>query len=115
MVSCVADQIKQVLLNLILNATEAMKGGGVLSVATAARGEADQLHSVDIMVTDTGVGIMPEQIQRIFDGLHTSKERGMGLGLYTSKAIVERHMGRISVASTVGEGTTFTITLPLAA
>jgi two-component system NtrC family sensor kinase len=53
------------------------------------------------------------QLPYIFDGLHTTKERGMGLGLYTSKAIVERHMGRIQVQSVLGESTTFTITLPV--
>ena len=73
-----------------------------------------QGRSAVITVTDTGFGITPEQLPRIFDGLHTTKERGMGLGLYTSKAIVERHMGRMSVQSKPGEGTTFTIMLPIA-
>ncbi|HEY3232524.1 MAG TPA: ATP-binding protein, partial [Roseiflexaceae bacterium] len=62
---------------------------------------------------DTGAGIPPDQLPYIFDGLHTTKERGMGLGLYTSKAIVEGHMGRITAQSTPNEGTTFTITLPI--
>ena len=73
-----------------------------------------QGRSAVITVTDTGFGISPEQLPRIFDGLHTTKERGMGLGLYTSKAIIERHIGRISVQSEPGEGTTFTIMLPIA-
>lgn len=110
LVACVADQIKQVLLNLMLNAIDAMKGGGVLVVQTKM-----SQAGVDIIIADTGVGISADQLSHIFDGLHTTKDRGMGLGLYTSKAIIERHMGSISVASSVGAGTTFTITLPLEA
>jgi PAS domain S-box-containing protein len=109
----VADQLKQVLLNLVLNAAEAMAEGGLLHVQTHVRRELSGVECVVIAVTDTGVGIPPDQLPYIFDGLHTTKERGMGLGLYTSKAIVERHMGRISAQSTPGEGTTFTITLPI--
>lgn len=114
-VSCVADQIKQVLLNLVLNAIDAMKGGGELRVSTRTRDEINLGSVIDIVVADTGVGIAADQLPHLFDGLNTTKERGMGLGLYTSKAIIERHMGRISVTSTVGEGTTFTITLPVEA
>jgi signal transduction histidine kinase len=108
----VADQLKQVLLNLVLNAAEAMANGGLLHVQTYASQDHDQGRNAIITVTDTGFGIPPEQLPRIFDGLHTTKERGMGLGLYTSKAIVERHIGRISVQSEPSEGTTFTIVLP---
>jgi PAS domain S-box-containing protein len=109
----VADQIKQVVLNLVLNATEAMVDGGLLHVQTYARHGHPDGRDVIITITDTGVGIPFDQVPYIFDGLHTTKERGMGLGLYTSKAIVERHMGRISVQSTPYEGTTFTIALPI--
>lgn len=110
----VADQLKQVLLNLVLNAIDAMRDGGLLRIQTGAGAGGDP-HTVVIAITDTGVGIVPEQLPHIFDGLHTTKERGMGLGLHTSKAIVERHMGRMTVQSTVGEGTTFTIVLPVGA
>jgi signal transduction histidine kinase len=113
-IQAVADQLKQVLLNLVLNAAEAMADGGLLHVQTYATRDQALGHDVVITVTDTGFGIPPDQLPRIFDGLHTTKERGMGLGLYTSKAIVERHMGRISVQSKPGEGTTFTIVLPIA-
>jgi two-component system, NtrC family, sensor kinase len=108
----IADQIKQVLLNLVLNAAEAMPDGGLLHVQTYTHHEAGGQQSVVLAITDTGVGIPADQLARIFDGLHTTKERGMGLGLYTSKVIIERHMGRIAVESIPGEGTTFTITLP---
>jgi two-component system NtrC family sensor kinase len=109
----VADQLKQVLLNLVLNAAEAMPNGGILHVQTHRAHLASGQEAIAIAITDTGVGIPPEQLTRIFDGLHTTKERGMGLGLYTSKAIVERHLGSISAQSIPGEGTTFEIMLPI--
>lgn len=109
----VADQLKQVLLNLVLNAAEAMSSGGLLHVQTYVAEDRNQGRSAVITLTDTGYGIPPEQLRHIFDGLHTTKERGMGLGLYTSKAIIDRHLGRINVQSQVGEGTTFTIMLPI--
>lgn len=108
-----ADQLKQVLLNLVLNASDAMPDGGELRIQTTSTTTSDNVPSVTITLSDTGVGIAPDQLPHIFDGLHTTKERGMGLGLYTSKAIIERHMGRISVQSKVGSGTTFTIVLPI--
>jgi PAS domain S-box-containing protein len=109
----VADQLKQVLLNLVLNAAEAMPDGGLLHVQTYTQHELAGEHHAVIAITDTGTGIAPDQLPFIFDGLHTTKERGMGLGLYTSKAIIERHMGRICAHSTADEGTTFTIMLPI--
>jgi signal transduction histidine kinase len=112
-VDMVADQIKQVILNLVLNAADAMPGGGLLHFQSYSHRDREGAHLVTITITDTGMGIPPEQLPYIFDGLHTTKERGMGLGLYTSKAIIERHMGRISVESKIGEGTTFVITLPV--
>jgi len=107
----VADQLKQVLLDLVLNAAEAMPDGGLLHVQTYVGREPTHGRSVVITITDTGTGIAPDQLPFIFDGLHTTKERGMGLGLYTSKAIIERHMGRIYAQSTYDQGTTFTIIL----
>jgi signal transduction histidine kinase len=97
----------------VLNAAEAMGDGGLLHIQTYVRHEHPDGRGVIITVTDTGFGIPVDQLPYIFDGLHTTKERGMGLGLYTSKAIVERHMGRISAQSTPHEGTTFTIALPI--
>ncbi|PMP73215.1 MAG: PAS domain-containing sensor histidine kinase [Roseiflexus castenholzii] len=109
----VADQLKQVLLNLVLNAAEAMPNGGTLHVQTYRYHSMEGQGAVAMAITDTGIGIPPDQLTRIFDGLHTTKERGMGLGLYTSRAIIERHLGRISAQSIPGEGTTFEIVLPV--
>ncbi len=104
-------QLEQVFLNLILNARDAMPGGGVLRVETAALTDA-----VQIRFADTGIGIAPEDLPRIFDPYFTTKaDRGTGLGLAISQQIVLRHGGRISAASTVGKGTVFTLTLPVGA
>lgn len=108
----VAHLLKQVLLNLVLNALEAMPMGGMLSIRTAQH-TASTKRRVTIDIADTGIGIPSDRIALIFDGLHTSKEHGMGLGLYTSKSIVDQHMGRVDVQSAVGQGTTFTLTLPV--
>ncbi|GAB4118375.1 MAG: hypothetical protein Fur005_29610 [Roseiflexaceae bacterium] len=112
-ITIVADQIKQVILNLILNAADAMQQGGTLHIQTYLKTDRNGNRMAVLAITDTGVGVAAELVPYLFDGLHTTKERGMGLGLYTSKAIIERHMGRIVVQSVVGEGTTFTITLPV--
>ena len=113
-INAMADQLKQVFLNLVLNAAEAMPSGGLLHIQTYVHTERAQNRYAVATITDTGFGIQPEQLRHIFDGLHTTKERGMGLGLYTSEAIIDRHMGRITAQSQLGEGTTFTIMLPIA-
>jgi len=113
-----ADQLKQVLLNLFLNATEAMPMGGRLIVAThrGGGGELDA-HSTDVVridVRDTGTGIGEEAIARIFEPFFSTKmEKGTGLGLWVSHGIVQGHGGTIKVRSRVGQGTTFTIALPV--
>ncbi len=95
------------LMNLILNAAEAMPDGGLLSI----RVRADDAH-VRVTVTDTGTGIAQHDRDRIFEPFFSTKERGSGLGLATAHGIVERAGGAITVESTVGAGTTFTIQLP---
>ncbi|HET7088651.1 MAG TPA: ATP-binding protein [Anaerolineae bacterium] len=104
-----AQQIEQVLINLIQNAIQAMPDGGTLRVSLRQAGEA-----VAIAVQDTGVGIPPEKLTRVFDPFFTTKPdgEGTGLGLSVSYGIVSHHKGRIDVESTVGQGTTFTILLP---
>jgi len=107
-----ASQLKQVFMNIIVNAAEAMRGGGTLTITTFC---ATDQKTVFVEFTDTGEGIPPENLSRIFDPFFTTKEvgKGTGLGLATSYGIVEDHGGRISVKSQAGEGTTFTIELPV--
>jgi PAS domain S-box-containing protein len=101
-------QVKQALLNLIKNAMQAMRRGGVLTVQTGASGD-----EVWVSVADTGGGIPEEQINRIFEPFYTTKKRGSGLGLMIVQRIVREHGGRIELDSRVGKGTTFRIWLPL--
>ena len=107
-----ASQLKQVFMNIIVNAAEAMRGGGTLTITTFC---ATDQKTVLVEFTDTGEGIPPENLTRIFDPFFTTKEvgKGTGLGLATSYGIVEDHGGKISVKSQAGEGTTFTIELPV--
>ncbi len=103
-----ADQIHQLIVNLVTNALQAMPDGGRLCIRT---GEKD--GAVEISFEDSGVGVTTEDITRIFDPLYTTRTRGTGLGLSIVKGIVERHGGTITVESKVGEGTTFIVRLPL--
>jgi signal transduction histidine kinase len=109
-VPLVPDRIQQVFLNLVLNAVEAMPGGGQLQVGT---NPTTQPKGVDITVVDSGVGIEPERLPRIFEPFQSTRDEGLGLGLYISKKIVEEHDGHIEVDSHPGEGTTFNVWLPI--
>ena len=105
------DKLKQVIINLVLNARDAMTGGGTLTLRChAARG------NVSIEVEDTGVGIPPENLGRIFEAFFTTKKEvsGVGLGLAVSYGIVQAHQGTIAVRSTPGKSTVFTVELPAA-
>jgi signal transduction histidine kinase len=104
--------LQQVFLNLFINAVQAMLDGGTLSIS--AHPSADGQWMI-IDVADTGVGIDPEHLTRIFDPFYTTKQvgRGTGLGLSVTYGIVGKHGGHIEVKSRVGAGTTFTVTLPL--
>ncbi|RMD75490.1 MAG: histidine kinase, partial [Chloroflexi bacterium] len=109
-----ADQLRQVFLNIILNACDAMPGGGELTVRSeliATRPEEPMTLAVSI--SDTGVGIDPEHIPHLFEPFYTTKPHGTGLGLAISAHIITQHGGRILVDSQPGVGTTFTILLPL--
>ncbi len=101
--------LKQALLNLVLNACEAMKEGGKLTLSIRRRGE-----QATISVADTGCGIPPENSGRIFELFFSTRPGGSGLGLATTFRIVQLHSGSIDFQSEVGRGTTFTIELPLA-
>ncbi len=110
---CDGPQLRQVLVNLILNAVEAMDDGGRLTLTVS-----DQLRSahespvVRLTVTDTGRGIEPEHRSRIFDPFFTTRDEGTGLGLAIVHALVEGHDGRIEVESVPGSGTTVTVMIP---
>jgi signal transduction histidine kinase len=103
-----AGQIKQVLLNLIQNALQAMPDGGALKVSTHRMNGA-----VEVVVEDTGVGISPEDLNHIFSPFFTTKTSGTGLGLAISRKIISDHAGDIAVTSQPGVGTTVTVRLPL--
>jgi PAS domain S-box-containing protein len=103
--------MEQVLMNLILNAVQAMRNGGVLTIRTVVEGSNCLVH-----IRDSGCGISASVLPRIFDPFFTTKHEGegTGLGLSVSLGIVERHGGKIFVNSEVGKGTTFTVSIPLA-
>ena len=102
--------LRQAVLNLALNACQAMPAGGSLRIRCAGASG----RRVSIAVTDTGVGISPEHLRRIFDLYFTTKERGSGIGLSMVYRTVHMHDGEIEVASAPGGGTTFTMLLPQA-
>jgi two-component system NtrC family sensor kinase len=102
------DQLRQVAINLILNAGAAMSGKGVLTVRTAR-----QEDCVEVTFADTGCGIAEDDQARIFEPFFTTKERGTGLGLAITKQLIELHHGTIRIASSPGQGTTVIIRLPL--
>lgn len=103
-----SDQIHQVLLNLLLNAQQAIDMKGRIEVTVERRGP-----SAVIEVTDNGRGIAPDHLPNIFRPFYTTKGDGTGLGLSLARRIVEDHQGRIDVTSAVGKGTTFSVVLPL--
>jgi len=108
------SQIERVIMNMIINASEAMEAGGRLRIATR---HDPRLHQIEVEFSDTGHGIPQEHLDKIFDPFFTTKEvgHGTGLGLAISYGIVREHHGTISVESEVGKGTTFLIRLPMSA
>jgi len=113
-----ADQLKQVILNLLLNAAESMSDGGTVTVSTGTFHNAStrflRADSIQIQIRDTGAGIDEEHMSHIFEPFFSTKgERGTGLGLWVSSGIVQAHGGTLQVRSRPGRGTTFTITLPI--
>ncbi len=116
------NQIKQALLNLILNAIDAMPNGGTLTIKTnpipatsnvIPANAGIQTHQYIISITDTGHGIAPKDLPHIFEPFFTKKEKGTGLGLAITQGIIEKHGGRIAVESKINQGTKFTVILPL--
>jgi signal transduction histidine kinase len=111
------SQLEQVLLNLVVNARDAMPRGGALVIATRQANDATGARRVQLRVTDTGIGMLPDVRDRIFEPFYTTKEagKGTGLGLATVYGIVTQSGGTITVDSEYGHGTTFTISFPSAA
>ena len=109
LVSLDRDQIQQVLVNMLINAMEAIERDGEISVETCYDGTK---KNIMLRISDTGHGISDEVRLKLFDPFFTTKETGTGLGLSISHGIIQRHGGGISCKSKVGKGTTFTITLP---
>ena len=103
------DQLRQVAINLILNAGAAMPEGGKLVIRTLA----DDEGYLDIVFSDNGSGIPAENVDKIFEPFFTTKARGTGLGLAITKQIIEQHQGKIVLVSKVGQGTTVTVRLPM--
>jgi two-component system, LuxR family, sensor kinase FixL len=106
-ISCDSDKLKQVFMNVIINAAEAMEKGGTVTVATERWSE-----GIEVRIHDEGVGISEEDRLRIFEPFYTTRKRGSGLGLSISYKIVEAHRGDIKALSAPGQGTTFVINLP---
>jgi two-component system sensor histidine kinase HydH len=102
-----ADRMLQAVLNLLLNAVQAMPDGGVLTVS--AQAVRDRL---ELRVADTGRGIPRQDLERVFDPYFTTRNQGTGLGLATVRTIVEAHGGRVRIASEPGRGTEVTLDLP---
>jgi signal transduction histidine kinase len=111
----IPGQIEQVILNLILNARQAMSRGGMLKVEVRHN---SRTRMAEVRIGDTGCGIPAEKLRRIFEPFYTTKEPdaeghgGTGLGLSVCRQIIEHHHGRIRVESLVGKGSTFTVKLP---
>jgi len=103
-----SDQIHQVLLNLLLNAIQAIDGPGKITVKLKPQGS-----FAAIVVADTGRGIPPEHLPNIFRPFYTTKGEGTGLGLSLARRIVEEHQGKIEVTSTLGKGSKFVVLLPV--
>lgn len=102
-----ADQLRQVLLNILLNAVQALSTGGVVRVTTLLKED-----SVVVQIADNGPGIAPEVLPRIFNPFYTTRQSGTGLGLAISQRIVQAHGGQIGVQSRPGEGAVFEVMLP---
>ena len=117
MITIDRSQLQSVFLNMIINALDATERRGkiVLSVKPVRTTDSEGLKGMEISISDTGKGISKENLDRIFDPFFTTKDigRGTGLGLAVSLGIVQRHGGTLSVESTEGKGSTFTVFLPI--
>ncbi|HEX6836452.1 MAG TPA: ATP-binding protein [Polyangia bacterium] len=109
-----AEQLRQVFLNLAINAVQAMPSGGKLTISTALRKPGRRsMPMLEVRFRDTGVGIPAQELKNLFIPFYTTKDKGTGLGLPISQRIIENHGGTIEVRSRVGVGSTFTVVLPV--
>jgi signal transduction histidine kinase len=105
------SQLQQALMNLLLNAVEAVGSNGALTISTEIGTGADGARRLKISIRDTGTGITPENLKHLFEPFFTTKKNGTGLGLSITRRIVEEHRGVIEVQSEAGQGSTFMISL----
>ena len=105
----IATQLTQAFLNIINNALEAVPEGGEISLSAGPKED----DTIELVIRDSGRGIAPEDLKKIFAYYYTTKEKGLGLGMAITHRIIEDHKGTIDVQSQVGFGTTFTIHLPV--
>ena len=110
LIFCDYDQMKQVLVNIVLNSVDAMQESLVKTIKIFTRYDEENVY---FGIEDTGTGMTEEQKRRIFDPFYTTKQKGNGLGLVEVQKIIQAHMGKIAVRSMINRGSTFTITLPL--
>jgi len=103
-----AEKMKRVFVNIIKNAVEAMPKGGKLTISSS-----ESNGNLEVAFTDTGIGMPKDVLEKLWTPLFTTKAKGMGLGLPICKRVIEAHGGSISAESTVGKGTTFTVTIPI--
>jgi signal transduction histidine kinase len=107
------DQLKEVLVNLMVNACEAMTGGGSIDIYERLLNAVPDRREAEIRISDSGPGIAPAAVKKVFDPFFTTKEDGTGLGLSIVSRIIREHGGRVDLVSEEGRGTTFTIVLPI--
>jgi signal transduction histidine kinase len=106
------DQVKEAVVNLLINAREGMPHGGILTVSAGVPGDGGGPPMVEVRIADTGVGISPEHLTHVFDPFFTTKEYGTGLGLTNVKRLVEDNGGSLAIQSTEGKGTEVVVRLP---
>jgi signal transduction histidine kinase len=107
-------QLQQVVLNLLMNASDAMSSVDDRPRQVVIRTERDQGDCVLLSVRDAGVGLEPQSVERVFEAFYTTKSEGMGIGLSVSRSIIERHHGRLWAAQNDGPGATFFFSIPRA-
>jgi signal transduction histidine kinase len=108
MISMDFDKLKQAIFNILRNAMESISNGGSIELSAEPKGK----NWISIKISDTGSGLTPEEIEKIFNPDYTTKDKGLGLGLTLAHEIIKGHGGDIQVRSQPGQGTTFEILLP---